>query len=189
MFTLNNLIISSLFQTQTQKLKTAKMDSITTAADQNHVIINQFNVTTDQNLCQQQQPLSKNAQKKLLKQQKFEAKKAEKKAAIKEEKKRNGERKRKEWEEKLASLSEEEKLKMIETRKEMRKERMSERNEERENKVGRLSEAKKHGQNIVVDLEFSQLMSPIEIHSLVKQVISICLFMSKLLECTQISPI
>nr|XP_043616602.1 tRNA (guanine(9)-N1)-methyltransferase [Erigeron canadensis] len=115
--------------------------------------------------------LSKNAQKKLLKQQRFEAKKAEKKAAMKEEKKRKGERKRKEWEEKLSVLSEEEKHKMIENRKHMRKERMDQRNEERLTKSNRLSQAKLSGQNIVVDLEFSHLMAPNEIHSLVKQII------------------
>ncbi|GKD72037.1 hypothetical protein Tco_1330319, partial [Tanacetum coccineum] len=77
--------------------------------------------------------------------------------------------KRKEWEEKLSVLSEEEKLKMIESRKEMRIERMSQRNEERETKLLRLNEAKKNGCNLVLDLQFSHLMAPNEIHSLVKQ--------------------
>ncbi|XP_071707561.1 tRNA (guanine(9)-N1)-methyltransferase-like [Rutidosis leptorrhynchoides] len=127
-------------------------------------------VNDDNHQLPPQQTLSKNAQKKLLKQQRFEAKKAEKKAAAKEEKKLKGEMKRKEWEEKLSVLSEDEKLKLIESRKEMRKERMDQRNEERQSKSVRLSEAKKHGQNIVIDLQFSYLMAPNEIHSLVKQI-------------------
>ncbi|GLT80238.1 hypothetical protein SLA2020_516900 [Shorea laevis] len=116
------------------------------------------------------QPLSKNAQKKILKQQKFEAKKAEKKALIKEQKQRQAERKRKEWEEKLASLSEEEKQKLIESRKEMRKERVEKRSEERERKIEKLTKAKENGQNIVIDLEFAHLMTESEIHSLVQQI-------------------
>ncbi|KAA8519225.1 hypothetical protein F0562_013481 [Nyssa sinensis] len=116
------------------------------------------------------QPLSKNAQKKLLKQQRYEAKKAEKKAAMKEQKKREAERKRKEWDEMLARVSEEERSKLIESRKGLRKERMEKRSEEREKKVERLSRAKQQGQNIVVDLEFSDLMTPAEIHSLVQQI-------------------
>ncbi|KAI3718583.1 hypothetical protein L6452_19460 [Arctium lappa] len=169
MFTLNNLITSGLFNRQSHQVRIPKMDAIT--VDQSHVnLSNKSSSPPSPPPPQQPQPLSKNAQKKLLKQQRFEAKKAEKKAAIKEEKKRQGERKRKEWEEKLSSLSEEEKLKMIESRKGMRKERMDQRTEERESKALRLSEAKKHGQNIVVDLEFSDLMAPNEIHSLIKQI-------------------
>lgn len=114
--------------------------------------------------------LSKNAQKKLLKQQRMEAKKAEKKAAMKEQKKKKAERKRKEWEEMLASVDEEERSKLIESRKGLRKERMEKRSEERETKVQRLTNAKEHGQNIVVDLDFSDLMTPNEINSLVQQI-------------------
>ncbi|XP_057462285.1 tRNA (guanine(9)-N1)-methyltransferase-like [Actinidia eriantha] len=116
------------------------------------------------------QPLSKNAQKKLLKQQRFEAKKAEKKAAMKEHKKREGERKRKEWDQMLAGATEEERERLIESRKGLRKERMEKRSEERESKIQRLTEAKHHGQNIVVDFEFSHLMTASEIHSLVQQI-------------------
>ncbi|XP_021747281.1 tRNA (guanine(9)-N1)-methyltransferase-like [Chenopodium quinoa] len=117
------------------------------------------------------QPLSKSAQKKLIKQQRYEAKKAEKKAEAKEHKKREKERKRKEWDEKLANMSsEEEKLKLIESRKGVRKERMEQRSEEREKKLERLSWAKLHGQNIVIDLEFSHLMTPNELNSLVQQI-------------------
>ncbi|OVA10819.1 tRNA (guanine-N1-)-methyltransferase [Macleaya cordata] len=114
--------------------------------------------------------LSKNAQKKLLKQQKYEEKKAQKKAAIKEQKQREGERKRREWDEKLANVSEEEKLKLIESRRELRKERMGKRSEEREKKIERLMRAKEEGQKIVIDLEFSDLMNPSEINSLVQQI-------------------
>ncbi|BBH00621.1 hypothetical protein Prudu_010657 [Prunus dulcis] len=114
--------------------------------------------------------LSKSAQKKLLKQQKWEAKKAEKKALEKEQKKREGERKRKEWEERLASVSEEERGKLIESRKSLRKERMEQRSEERERNTERLSRAKECGQKIVIDLEFSHLMTPAEINSLVQQI-------------------
>ncbi|EEF28985.1 tRNA (guanine(9)-N1)-methyltransferase [Ricinus communis] len=119
---------------------------------------------------QQQPPLSKNAQKKLLKQQRYEAKKAEKKALEKEHKKKEAERKRKEWQETLATVSEEERTKLIESRQQLRKERMEKRSEERENKIQRLTEAKSNGQKIVVDLEFSHLMTSSEIHSLVQQI-------------------
>ncbi|KAM0006091.1 putative tRNA (guanine(9)-N(1))-methyltransferase [Helianthus debilis subsp. tardiflorus] len=165
MFTLSNLITSTsaLIYKPNHQVKIEKMDA--TTAD--HHVATQ-SATTDH--LSPPQPLSKNAQKKLLKQQRFEAKKAEKKAAMKEEKKRQGERKRKEWEEKLSNLSEEERLKMIETRKGMRRERMEQRNEERESKTLRLSEAKKSGQKVVLDLQFSELMAPNEIQSLVKQV-------------------
>lgn len=116
-------------------------------------------------------PLSKNAQKKLLKQQRFEAKKAERKALQKEKKQKEAERKRSEWQSKLESVSEEEKSKLIEARKEVRKERMEKRSEERGKKIERLKRAMEVGQKIVVDLEFSDLMNPNEIHSLVQQVI------------------
>lgn len=119
-----------------------------------------------------QQPLSKNAQKKLIKQQKYEAKKAEKKAQAKEQKKKDGERKRKEWEETLASLPDEERSKLIESRKSVRKERMDKRSEERERKIERLTKAKLCGQNIIIDMDFSHLMTPSEINSLVQQVLS-----------------
>ena len=116
------------------------------------------------------QTLSKNAQKRQLKQQRMEAKKAERRAAMKEHKKKEGNRKRKEWEEMLASVDEEERLKLIESRKGLRKERMEKRSEEKEKKTQRLTNAKEHGQNIVVDLDFSDLMTPNEINSLAQQV-------------------
>lgn len=114
--------------------------------------------------------LSKTAQKKLLKQQKFEAKRAEKKAEAKAHKKSETDRKRKEWEEKLSALSEEEKIKVMESRKELRKERMDRRAEEKHMKVERLNAAKMSGLNVVIDLEFSELMAPNQINSLVQQV-------------------
>lgn len=117
------------------------------------------------------QALSKNAQKKLAKQQRYEAKKAEKKALMKEQKKKEAERKRHEWEQTLASLPEEERAKVIDARKALRKERMDKRSEERELKIQRLTRAKEQGQNIVIDLEFSHLMASNELHSLVQQVI------------------
>ncbi|CAI0440272.1 unnamed protein product [Linum tenue] len=114
--------------------------------------------------------LSKSAQKKLLKQQRYEAKKAEKKAQAKEQKKKEVERKRKEWEEALAAVPEEERLKLLESRKALRKERMEQRSEEKNAKFERLSRAREQGQKIVIDLEFSDLMTTSEIHSLVQQI-------------------
>lgn len=116
------------------------------------------------------QPMSKNAKKRLLKQQRYEAKKAEKKALEKEQKKREVERKRKEWDEKLASVSQEEREKLIEERKGLRKERMEKRSEEREKKIKKLNEAKSNGQNVVIDLEFAHLMNSSELNSLVQQI-------------------
>ncbi|KAJ4982068.1 hypothetical protein NE237_032905 [Protea cynaroides] len=114
--------------------------------------------------------LSKNAQKKLLKQQRFEANKLKKKAAIKEQKQRKAEQKHREWEEKLASISEEEKTKLIQSQRELKRERMEKASEEREKKIERLTRAKEEGQKIIIDLEFSDLMTPNEIHSLVQQI-------------------
>lgn len=141
------------------------------AAQNDEKAIEDSQTTKLTSLAAPQQLLSKNAQKKLLKQQKYEAKKAEKKAQAKEQKKKEGERKRKEWEETLASVTEEERSKLIESRKSLRKERMKKRSDEREKKVERLNRAQQCGQNIVVDLEFSHLMTPAEINSLVQQVL------------------
>uniref|UniRef100_A0A7N2LSL2 tRNA (guanine(9)-N(1))-methyltransferase n=1 Tax=Quercus lobata TaxID=97700 RepID=A0A7N2LSL2_QUELO len=125
----------------------------------------------DENALSQPQPqtLSKNAQKKLLKQQRYEAKKAEKKAQEKRQKKEDAERKRKEWEETLASVTEEERAKLIESRRSLRKERMEKRSEEKEKKMERLNKAMQCGHKIVVDLDFAHLMTPSEIQSLVQQ--------------------
>ncbi|XP_050213334.1 tRNA (guanine(9)-N1)-methyltransferase [Mercurialis annua] len=118
----------------------------------------------------EEKPLSKNAQKKVLKQQRYEAKKAQKKALEKQHKKSEAERKRKEWEQTLSSVSGEEREKLIESRKLLRKERMEKRSEDRDNKIQRLTQAKSNGQKIVIDLEFAHLMTSPEIHSLVQQV-------------------
>ncbi|KAK6124751.1 hypothetical protein DH2020_017151 [Rehmannia glutinosa] len=124
----------------------------------------------DENTPAVNQPMSKNAQKRLLKQQRYEAKKAEKKAQMKEHKKKEAERKRKEWQEKLANVGEEEREKLIEGRKELRKERMEQRSEEKGKKIERLQNARINGQNVVIDLEFADLMSSSELHSLVQQI-------------------
>ncbi|XWS18115.1 hypothetical protein CRYUN_Cryun32bG0014100 [Craigia yunnanensis] len=50
------------------------------------------------------------------------------------------------------------------------RERMEKRFEERGQKLQRLTQAKETGQNIVLDLEFSHLMTHSEIHSLVQHV-------------------
>ncbi|WJX22989.1 tRNA (guanine(9)-N(1))-methyltransferase [Trifolium repens] len=126
--------------------------------------------TTENNTNSSEPILSKNAQKKLARQQRWEAKKAEKKAAAKEQKKKEGERKRKEWEESLASMNEDERTKFIESRICLRKERMEKNLEEKHSKKERLVKAKEHGQNVVVDLEFSHLTSSSEIRSLVQQI-------------------
>uniref|UniRef100_A0A7N0UCY4 tRNA (guanine(9)-N(1))-methyltransferase n=1 Tax=Kalanchoe fedtschenkoi TaxID=63787 RepID=A0A7N0UCY4_KALFE len=117
-----------------------------------------------------EQQMSKRAQKKLLKQQRYEAKKAQKKAAEKEHKKREADRKRKEWDEKLSGVDEEERAKLFDARRGLRMERMEKRNEEKADKIERLAKAKEHGQNIVIDLEFAHLMSPNEINSLTQQI-------------------
>lgn len=114
--------------------------------------------------------LSKNAKKKLARQQRWEAKKAEKKAAAKEHKKKEAERKRNEWNESLSNVPEEERTKLIESRKSLRKERMEKRSLEKDSKRERLTLARENGQNVVVDLQFSHLMTPNEIRSLVQQV-------------------
>ncbi|KAL0426858.1 UNVERIFIED_CONTAM: tRNA (guanine(9)-N1)-methyltransferase [Sesamum latifolium] len=74
-----------------------------------------------------------------------------------------------EWPEKLASVGEEEREKLIEERKELRKEHMEKHTEERGKKIERLQETRINDQNIVIDLEFSHLMNNNELHSLVQQ--------------------
>ncbi|ONK69380.1 tRNA (guanine(9)-N1)-methyltransferase [Asparagus officinalis] len=121
---------------------------------------------------QNDQPtLSKSARKKLAKQQRQAERKAERKSQEKERKRKDLERRRREWEEKLSSAaSEEERTRMIEERKETRKERMGKRAEERGMRAERLKKAKEIGQKVVIDLEFAELMTSNEIHSLVQQV-------------------
>ncbi|PIA25596.1 hypothetical protein AQUCO_11000015v1 [Aquilegia coerulea] len=52
----------------------------------------------------------------------------------------------------------------------MRKERMEKRSEEKIKKIEKMNRAKESGQKIVLDLEFSDLMTSNEIHSLVQQI-------------------
>lgn len=148
-----NLIVSRITLTDSMQIETA-MESL----------------QNDQTTPAATPPMSKNAQKRLLKQQRYEAKKAEKKAQMKEHKKREAERKRKEWQEKLANVGEEEREKLIEERKGLRKERMEKRSEERGKKIERLQEARINGRNVVIDLEFAHLMNSTELNSLVQQV-------------------
>lgn len=114
--------------------------------------------------------LSKSAKKRLMKQQRLEARKAERKVAEKERRRQNLEIRRREWDEKLSSATEEDRARMVEERKGMRKERMDRRAEEREMRIQRLTRAKETGPKVVLDLEFSDLMSSGEVHSLVHQV-------------------
>ncbi|CAK8531258.1 unnamed protein product [Lathyrus sativus] len=114
--------------------------------------------------------LSKSALKKQARQQRWEVKMAAKKAAAKEQKKKETERKRKEWEESLASMPEDERTKFIESRISLRKERMEQQTLEKNSKKERLNKSKEHGQNVVIDLQFSHLMTPSEIRSLVQQI-------------------
>ncbi|RRT75690.1 hypothetical protein B296_00028833 [Ensete ventricosum] len=114
--------------------------------------------------------LSKSARKKLAKQQRLEARKAERKAAEKERRRRDVERRRREWDETLAAVTEEERAQMIGARREARRERVERRAEEREMRALRLRRAAEVGPKVVLDLEFSDLMTPNEIHSLVQQV-------------------
>lgn len=114
--------------------------------------------------------VSKSAKKKLMKLQRYEAKKAHRKAIAKQNKQEHMERKRQEWADKLASLPEDERSSLVQAKLDTRKERMAERNQEREHTREKLRNAMQHGQNIVVDLEFCELMNPNEINSLVQQI-------------------
>ncbi len=69
---------------------------------------------------------------------------------------------------KLAGLSEEEIEKAKQEKMELRTARKYERKERRE----KLTQALETGQNIVIDLEFGQMMKPNEISSLLQQVCS-----------------
>ncbi|KAH7674346.1 tRNA (guanine9-N1)-methyltransferase protein [Dioscorea alata] len=114
--------------------------------------------------------LSKSAKKRLMKQKRLEARKTERKAAEKERRRQNLELRRREWDEKLSAATEEDRARMVEERKGMRKERMGRRAEEREMRIQRLTRAKETGPKVVLDLEFSDLMSSGEVHSLVHQI-------------------
>ncbi|KAL0919193.1 hypothetical protein M5K25_011272 [Dendrobium thyrsiflorum] len=114
--------------------------------------------------------ISKSARKRLLKQQRLQERKIERKAAEKERRREDLERRRREWEEKLADKTEEERTRLVESRKETRRERMEKRTEERSKRAERLRTAAVVGQKVVLDLEFSDLMSPSEIQSLAHQI-------------------
>lgn len=114
--------------------------------------------------------ISKSARKRLLKQQRLQARKTERKAAEKERRRQDLERRRREWEENLADKTEEEKTRIVESRKETRRDRMEKRTEERSKRAERLRMAAAVGQKVVLDLEYSDLMSPSEIQSLAHQI-------------------
>lgn len=114
--------------------------------------------------------VSKSAKKKLMKLQRYEAKKAHRRAIAKQSKQEHMERKRQEWADKLAALPEDERSSLVQAKLDTRKERMAERNQEREHTREKLRNAMQCGQNIVVDLEFCELMNPNEINSLVQQI-------------------
>lgn len=114
--------------------------------------------------------MSGGEQKNLLNQQLYEVRKAEIVATDKERRRSEGEQKRKAWDEKLASVGEEERLKLIEERRRLRTETIMRMNEEKAQRMERLERAREHGQNIIIDLEFNHLMSPLEIKSLTRQV-------------------
>lgn len=110
--------------------------------------------------------LSKNAQKNLLKMERFRERKLQRKALEKERRHHQTAQKREEWRAKQASLSEEDREKALQERLASRAMRKSEGNERKE----RLRQAMQTGQNLVLDLEFCDLMKPNEVTSLVQQV-------------------
>ncbi|KAG9148366.1 hypothetical protein Leryth_027350 [Lithospermum erythrorhizon] len=115
--------------------------------------------------------VSKKAQKRLLKQKRYQVKKAQKKEFAKEQKLKEAERKKKEWLEKLdACKNEEERTLLIESRKALRKERMEQRASHKDMKLQRLNNAKQKGLKIVLDLDFSPLMNASQISSLSQQI-------------------
>lgn len=111
-------------------------------------------------------PLSKNAQKKLLKQERYKAQKQQRKAFEKTKRHEESERKRKEWEAKLSSLSAEEQDIVLKENKEKRLERKDKAKERK----ARLRGAMQNGQNLVLDLDFCDRMKQNEMASLVQQV-------------------
>ncbi|KAI5072487.1 hypothetical protein GOP47_0012593 [Adiantum capillus-veneris] len=114
----------------------------------------------------EEKPLSKNAQKKLLKMERYKALKMQRKAFEKSKKHEDTERKRKEWESKLSSLSAEEQESALREQKEKRHARQA----KSIDRKSRLRQAMENGQNLVIDLEFCDRMKPNELASLVQQV-------------------
>lgn len=112
--------------------------------------------------------LSKNQQKKLLKQQRYEEKKAAKKREEKERRHADVQRKKREWAELLDSLPPEEREEAWAKRIDGRKERRIEGETRRARMLEAMGES--GGQDVVIDLEWSHLMTSKELKSLTKQV-------------------
>jgi tRNA (guanine9-N1)-methyltransferase len=110
--------------------------------------------------------LSKNAQKALAKQERYKQAKQQRRAQEKEARHQETARKRREWQEKLVSLTEEEVKKAYEEKMGLR----ALRKEELKGRKEKLQQAMQQGQNIVIDLEFGEKMKPNEVSSLVQQV-------------------
>eukprot|EP00249_Psilotum_nudum_P036143 c642_g1_i1 orf=192-1238(+) len=111
-------------------------------------------------------PVSKSAQKRLLKMERYQAHKLQRKAREKERRRKETEQRRKVWGDKLASLSADERQKLLQEKKEGRQIRMEKQLQKKE----RLVQAMDSGRNLVLDLEFSDHMNPNEQVSLVQQV-------------------
>ncbi|KAJ7514334.1 hypothetical protein O6H91_23G039700 [Diphasiastrum complanatum] len=110
--------------------------------------------------------LSKNSQKQLLKLERYQLKKKERKAAEKERRHRETEWKRPEWETKLAALPAELQDRALHERKIAREARREQSSIKRE----RLRHGMQSAQNLVLDLDFCELMKPTELISLAQQV-------------------
>lgn len=117
-------------------------------------------------LPEESKSLSKNALKKLAKQERMRQVKLQNRAHEKELRHKETERKRREWQEKLANLPEEEVKKAQEARMELR----ASRKDERKARKDKLVQAMTDGQNIVIDLEFGEKMKLNEVSSLCQQV-------------------
>ncbi|MCO5564570.1 hypothetical protein L7F22_018234 [Adiantum nelumboides] len=111
-------------------------------------------------------PLSKNAQKKLVKMERYKALKMQRKAFEKSKRHEDTERKRKEWESKISSLSAEEHEVVLREQKEKRHARQA----KSIDRKSRLRQAMQNGPNLVIDLEFCDRMKLNELASLVQQV-------------------
>lgn len=110
--------------------------------------------------------LSKSDQKVLGRQERYKQTKLQKRAQDKAMRHQETEKKRREWQEKLANLSEDEVQKAKEERMGLR----ASRKDERKVRKDKLIQVMADGQNIVIDLEFVENMKPNEISSLCQQV-------------------
>ncbi|XP_024366712.1 uncharacterized protein [Physcomitrium patens] len=111
--------------------------------------------------------LSKSDQKVLGRQERYKQTKLQKRAQDKAMRHQETEKKRREWQEKLANLSEDEVQKAKEERMGLR----ASRKDERKVRKDKLIQVMADGQNIVIDLEFVENMKPNEISSLCQQVV------------------